>query len=71
MELLFVVLKKHSAVDIVGYICCMVIFCMTNHVHIYACKIVQLLKVKIIGFVYNCFIYKLVEMVVFIVQTKA
>ena len=45
MELLFVVLSKHSAVDIVSYICCMhgdfLDNGVTNHVCISACVVVQ------------------------------
>jgi len=66
MELLFVFLKKHGAVDILSYICWKVILnSVTNHVRICTCVIVQFTQKYnlIISFVYNHSIYKLVIMV--------
>ena len=45
---------------------------MTNYVCVCACVICTVCsKAQLIGFVYDHFIYKLVKMVVFIVQAKA
>ena len=35
------------------------------------CNRLLCLKHQVVGFVHNCFIYKLIRMVVYIVQTKA
>ena len=71
MKLLFVVLDKHSAVDIVSYYGDFLDNGLTNHMRICACTIIQFAQKHNLSALLAITIYKLFKMVVFIVQTKA